>query len=76
MATPPRLVEVAYVAQANGIKYVGMRNEQSVSLLITNFLSEKRGTNILIYRILEFCKLSENSDHSSSDFRALVGLIY
>ena len=30
------IVEVAYSAQAAGVKYIGMRNEQAVSIYYTN----------------------------------------
>ena len=30
------IVEVAYSAQAAGVKYIGMRNEQAVSIFYTN----------------------------------------
>ena len=31
-------VEVAYSAQAAGVKYIGMRNEQAVSICDTNII--------------------------------------
>ena len=31
------IVEVAYSAQAAGVKYVGMRNEQAVSMLLGQY---------------------------------------
>ena len=35
------IVEVAYSAQAAGVKYIGMRNEQAVSIFYTNNFSER-----------------------------------
>ena len=32
------IVEVAYSAQAAGVKYIGMRNEQAVSIYYTIFI--------------------------------------
>ena len=31
------IVEVAYSAQAAGVKYIGMRNEQAVSMLLGQY---------------------------------------
>ena len=46
------VIEVAYAAQAHGIKYIGMRNEQAVSV---KWLRQVQNSLKKLFRIVSYC---------------------
>jgi len=45
------IIEISYAVQGEGIKYVGMRNEQAVSLLQPDYVYFYENINLCFLRI-------------------------